>query len=376
MIRKFTDALIYSTDNRRFEPGELTVSDGRFSADAPDETVSLGGARVIPGMIDIHTHGHGGYESTEVDADGMTAMAKSYATVGTTSFMVTMMSVPLEQLEACIDAAAAAKAAPGKGCANILGVYLEGRYISLAKKGAHDPRYIAAPNPDELERLIERARPAGRFYTICAPDIPGTEELVKRAVKLGAIVSIGHSNATCAQCEECLGWGASCFTHLYNAMSGLNHRAPGCVGAALSGDSYVELICDGVHVAPEAVKLAYRAKAKDKLVLITDSAPAAGLPEGKYRMGGADVVVRDGAVFLEDGTLTGGSISLFEAMKNLTRFAGIPLEDAIPAATANPARLLGVYSEVGSLEVGKRADFIVLGADDSLRDVYVGGKKV
>ena len=376
MIRKFTDALIYSTDNRRFEPGELTVANGRFSADAPDETVSLGGARVIPGMIDIHTHGHGGYESTEVDADGMTAMARSYASVGTTSFMATMMSVPLEQLEACIDAAAAAKAARQKGCANILGVYLEGRYISLAKKGAHDPRYIAAPNPDELERLIERARPAGRFYTICAPDVPGTEELVKRAVKLGAKVSIGHSNATCAQCEECLGWGASCFTHLYNAMSGLNHRAPGCVGAALSGDSYVELICDGVHVAPEAVKLAYRAKAKDKLVLITDSAPAAGLPEGKYRMGGADVVVRDGAVFLEDGTLTGGSISLFEAMKNLTRFAGIPLEDAIPAATANPARLLGVYSEVGSLEVGKRADFIVLGADDSLRDVYVGGEKV
>lgn len=376
MIRKFTDALIYSTDNRRFEPGELTVSDGRFSAAAPDETVSLGGARVIPGMIDIHTHGHGGYESTEVDADGMTAMAKSYASVGTTSFMATMMSVPLGQLEACIDAAAAAKTECAEGCANILGVYLEGRYISLAKKGAHDPRYIAAPNPDELERLIERARPAGRFYTICAPDVPGTEELVKRAVKLGATVSIGHSNATCAQCEECLGWGASCFTHLYNAMSGLNHRAPGCVGAALSGDSYVELICDGVHVAPEAVKLAYRAKAKDKLVLITDSAPAAGLPEGKYRMGGADVVVRDGAVFLEDGTLTGGSISLFEAMKNLTRFAGIPLEDAIPAATANPARLLGVYSEVGSLEVGKRADFIVLGADDSLCDVYVGGKKV
>ena len=286
------------------------------------------------------------------------------------------MSVPLERLESCIDAAAAAKTGCAEGCANILGVYLEGRYISLAKKGAHDPRYIAAPNPDELERLIERARPAGRFYTICAPDVPGTEELVKRAVKLGAKVSIGHSNATCAQCEECLGWGASCFTHLYNAMSGLNHRAPGCVGAALSGDSYVELICDGVHVAPEAVKLAYRAKAKDKLVLITDSAPAAGLPEGSYKMGGADVVVRDGAVFLEDGTLTGGSISLFEAMKNLTRFAGIPLEDAIPAATANPARLLGVYSEVGSLEVGKRADFIVLGADDTLRDVYVGGEKI
>ena len=199
--------------------------------------------------------------------------------------------------------------------------------------------------------------------------------MVERAKKLGAVVSIGHSNATYEECVECVKWGAESYTHLFNGMSGFTHRAPGCAGAALSGDTYVELICDGVHVAPAAVKISYRAKA-DKLILITDSAPAAGLPEGNYTMGGADVVVRDGAVYLTDGTLTGGSISLFEAMRNLTKFAGIRIEDSIPTATEHPARLLGVYDRVGSLEVGKRADFIVLDDNDDISAVYSGGERV
>lgn len=368
---KFKNAKIFDTNIRRFIPGELNVMNGRITSDADGEAVDLAGKRIIPGMIDIHTHGHGGFESTEVDAAGMTKMAESYASVGTTSFMVTMMSVPFGALEHCIDSAVAAK---DKGGADILGIYLEGRYISLAKKGAHNPEYIAKPDPDELESLIKRAAPLA-FYTICAPDVPGTKALVERAKKLGAKVAIGHSNATYEQCAECIGLGVDSFTHLYNAMSPLEHRAPGCVGAALANDTYVELICDGVHVSPAAVKVAYRAKS-DKLILITDSAPAAGLPEGDYTMGGADVVVRDGAVFLKDGTLTGGSISLFEAMKNLTKFAGITLEDSIPNATEHPAKLLGVYDDVGSLEVGKRANFIVLDENDNISAVYVGGKKI
>ncbi len=371
---KLTNALIYSTEKRCFIPGELSVESGVIVGDSTDEAIDLGGKRVIPGMIDIHTHGQGGYESTEVDVDGMKEMAKSYAKVGTTSFMLTLMSQPFDILENCIDVAIKATDG-GKNDLGMLGVYLEGRYISLAKRGAHDPRYIAAPNADELESLIRRAAPLGRFYTICAPEVEGTKELVERAVSLGAAVAIGHSNAAYEECVDCIGWGANSFTHLYNGMSGLSHRSPGCVGAALAEDTYVELICDGVHVSPAAVKVAYRAK-KDKLILITDSAPAAGLPEGNYTMGGAEVVVRDGAVFLTDGTLTGGSISLFTAMNNLTRFAGISLEEAIPTATENPARLLGVYDKVGSLELGKRADFIVLNEDGGIFEIYQGGKRV
>lgn len=373
---KFTNTLIYNTEKRQFVSGTLCVSDGiivgGLADDAAFETIDLKGRRMIPGMIDMHTHGHGGYESTVVDADGMKKMAESYAGIGTTSFMVTMMSQPLDILESCIDITSEVKKS---GCRNILGVYLEGRYISLAKKGAHDPKYIAAPDADELESLIRRADGAGVFCTICAPDIEGTKELVERARELGASVSIGHTNATYEECVECVGWGAGSYTHLFNGMSGFTHRAPGCAGAALSGDTYVELICDGVHVAPAAVKVAYRARA-EKLILITDSAPAAGLPAGHYSMGGADVVVRDGAVYLSDGTLTGGSISLFEAMMNLTKFAGITLEEAIPTATKHPAEFLGVYDSVGSLDIGKRADFIILDDKNDISEIYTGGVRV
>lgn len=369
---KFINAQIYDTNERRFKLGSLSTENGIFVSDSSNEITDLKGKRIIPGMIDIHTHGHGGYESTAVDKVGMEKMALSYASVGTTSFMLTMMSLPFSELEHCIDTAKEAKNHEG---ANTLGIYLEGRYISEAKKGAHDTRFIATPNADELEKLIVRAKDVGCFYTICAPEVDGTKELVERAKKLGVCVAIGHSNATYEQCAECIGWGANSFTHLYNAMSGLSHRAPGCVGAALANDTFVELICDGVHVSPAAVKVAYRAK-NDKLILITDSAPAAGLQSGNYKMGGADVVVRDGAVFLKDGTLTGGSISLFEAVKNLSKFADIPFEDAIPTATENPAKLLGVYDKVGSLDIGKSADMIVIDDMCNIDSVYVRGNRI
>ncbi len=385
MKKIYSNAQIFDTKKRKFVEGSLLVDGDRIEAFLPPSCVGvigvkeiedMKGARIIPGMVDIHTHGHGGFETTDVDVAGMVEMAKSYAKVGTTSVMVTLMSLPLETLERAISVAKSAKESSPSDAAHILGIHLEGRYISEAKKGAHNPEYLAPLDADELEHLMELAKPVGAFHTIVAPELNGAEEFITRAKKLGATISIGHSNADSETCFEALEWGASSFTHLYNAMSGLGHRSPGCVGAAFASDSYAELICDGVHVVPTAVKAAYKAKGRDKIAIITDSAPSAGLPEGEYMMGGAKVVVRDGAVFLPDGTLTGGSISIFEAMKNLVKFADIKLEDAIICATANPAKVVGMYDEVGSLDGGKRADFLVLDEKNEIARIFVGGAEL
>lgn len=387
----FINASIYNTAAECFEAGSLIAENGiitavgaNLSADA-DEVIDCGGAYMMPGLIDIHTHGRGGYESTEADADGYIEMAKAYAKAGTTSFMPTLMSVLLSDLERSIDAASAAKKVQDASCgyagANILGIHLEGRYINVEKKGAHDPKYIKPLDPDELTSLIERSRAGDstlkRFHVICAPELDGGEAFIRRARKHGATVTIGHSNATCDECMAAMQWGASSFTHLFNAMSSLSHRSPGCVGAALSTDAYVELISDGRHVLPEVVRIVTRAKAKDKLALITDSVPPAGLPEGEYTVGGARTIAKDGAVWLPDGTLNGSIISMYDALTRFMKFNEITLEKAIPYATINPARLIGADSEVGSLEVGKRADFILLCEDKiSIDRVYVNAKQV
>ena len=387
MKTAFINAKIYNTAAERFEDGALLTENGRitgFSGDA-DVTVDCKGAYMIPGLIDMHTHGRGGYEATDADAEGYIAMAKAYAVAGTTSFMPTMMSVPLEDLErsvdACITAKKAQDAADSCLSANILGIHLEGRYISTAKKGAHDPKFITPLDPDELTALIERSRSGDstitRFHTIVAPELPGADAFIARAKALGATVSIGHSNATCEECLHAMELGADSYTHLFNAMSALTHRAPGCVGAALSTDAYAELISDGRHVVPEVVRIVYRAKAKDKLVLITDSVPPAGLPDGEYIVGGARAICRDGAVWLPDGTLNGSIISMYDALTRFMQFNDITLEEALPYATINPARLIRADGEVGSLEIGKRADFILLKEDKiSIDKVYVNANEV
>ncbi|MBQ8508948.1 MAG: N-acetylglucosamine-6-phosphate deacetylase [Clostridia bacterium] len=376
----YTNAWIYNTAARRFELGAMGVENGLIcTPDGGAQTVDCGGAYIIPGLIDIHTHGRGGYESTEAGTEDFVKMAKSYAAAGTTSFLPTLMSVPLEMLEKSIDVTAEVKAMQDKApCgANILGIHLEGRYINEKRKGAHNPKYLAPLNADEMVGLMTRAASLERFHLICAPELEGGEAFVKRAVSMGATVTIGHSDATYDECVAAMDWGVTSFTHLYNAMSPMTHRAPGCVGAGLSSDAYTELICDGCHVNPAVVRMTYRAKAKDKLVLVTDSAPAAGLPEGNYKMGGADIVIGNGAAFLPDGTLTGSIISMFDGVKNLAKFAGISLAEALPAATSNPARLIGADGVVGSLEIGKNADFILLKEDQAAIDrVYVRGTLV
>ncbi len=317
---------------------------------------------MLPGMVDIHTHGRCGYGTLGADEASLKEMAREYALVGTTAFLPSLMSAPLEMLKTSIENIAKAQIEPSG--ARMLGVYLEGRYISNKRKGAHDASHLAPLDVSELEMLVDIYRRScnsdGSFRVICAPELDGSDEFIKRACALGASVSIGHSDADTEACEHALECGADSFTHLYNAMSPLNHRLCGCVGTALTSDAFAELICDGCHVARDAVRIAYMAKAGDRLVLITDSAPFAGLPDGEYIQENIKFVIRNGAAWLVDGTLIGSVVSLFDAMKKFMEFCGISLEEAIPYATINPAKAIKIDDKLGSLDVGKYADFILI----------------
>lgn len=384
MKTAYINAKIYNTEKKCFEDGTLFVEDGIISApfDA-DKTVDLGGACVMPGLVDVHTHGRIAIDADDADADKMCEMAMSYAKAGTTSFMPTFATVPFDWYSRAIDNIVEAKARQDKApCgANILGIHFEGRYINVKKKGAHDPSLLAPLSTDELLGHIERMRNGDstlkHFHITCAPELDGGEEFIRRAVSMGATVAIGHSAATYEQCMEAMKWGAKAFTHLYNAMSAMTHREPGCVGTGLSTEAYTELICDGYHVDPTVVKVTYRSKASDKLVLITDSLPAAGMAPGVYKMGDGICDTRNGKVGLcADGvTIYGSTIDLFTGMKNFMSFTGITLEEAIPYATINPAKMIDADDVVGSLEIGRFADFIVLDDAQAIADVYVRGEK-
>ncbi len=386
MTTLFTNAKIYNTSKKCFEDGELYVRDGIIALPcAADETVDLGGACVMPGLVDVHTHGRIGIAADDADisAERMLTLAKSYAACGTTSFMATFATVPLDWYANAIDSITEAKRSQDENVcgANILGIHFEGRYLSHAKKGAHTPELLSSLDADELAGHITRMRsgcPEMRFHVTCAPELEGSEEFIKHAVSMNATVGIGHSDATLDECKAALSWGATAFTHLYCAMSAMEHRAPGCAGAGLSSDAYTELICDGYHVFPDVVKVTQRAKSPDKLVVITDSIIAAGMPLGVYKMGAMVCDTRDGKVGrLADGvTICGSIIDMFTALKNFAEFTGLSLEEAIPYATKNPAEMVGVYSRVGSLDVGKSADFLVLGNNnETISHVFVRGVK-
>ncbi len=381
MKTAFINANIYNTEKKTFESGTLYTDNGIICAPCEaDETVDCGGAYMIPGLVDVHTHGRVGIDSNSADADTVCELAKSYAKAGTTSFMTTFGSAPYDWYPRAIDNIVEANSRQHKSVygANIIGIHLEGRYICMKRKGAHTPENLAPLDPDELAGFVERMRSGDsklhRFHTICAPELEGSDEFIKRAVEMGVTVGIGHSDATLEQCQHAMELGARSFVHLYNAMSPMTHRAPGCVGAGLSSDAYTELICDGYHVDPAVVKITYRAKSADRLVLITDSITAAGLEPGIYTVSGAYCDTRNGKTGLcRDGvTINGSIIDLFTGMKNFMKFTGITLEEAIPYATINPARMVCADNEVGSLEIGKNADFILLNDDKAtIKRVYV-----
>ena len=375
------NARIYRTVSRIFSVGSVLVENGRITAlFTEDITPPAGipvydaeGRRVIPGLVDVHTHGRAGGDFGTADSALMTVMAKSYLDSGVTTVMPTLASAPLSELETSIDRinTLRAEGAASEGeLPNIAGTHLEGRYLNVKRRGAHAADLLVKPDPAEVEGLL--CRMEGARHVSAALELDDGDFL-RRALELGATLSLGHTDADFETASELFSKGVTALTHTFNAMPPLHHRDGGVVAAGLTSDTALcEMICDGFHIAPHMVKLAYRL-ASERLVLITDSMEATGCADGEYRIAGNPVTVKDGKARTHDGAIAGSTLSMWEAVRNLRDFAGTTLENAIYAATMAPAREIGLEGEIGSIEAGKRADLLVLDDGDAIHRVMCGG---
>lgn len=375
------NARIYHTVSRSFSVGSVLVENGRITAlFTEDITPPAGipvydaeGRRVIPGLVDVHTHGRAGGDFGTADSALMTVMAKSYLDSGVTTVMPTLASAPLSELENSIDRinTLRAEAAASEGeLPSIAGTHLEGRYLNVKRRGAHAADLLVKPDPAEVEGLL--CRMEGARHVSAALELDNGDFL-RHALELGATLSLGHTDADFETASALFSKGVTALTHTFNAMPPLHHRDGGVVAAGLTSDTALcEMICDGFHIAPHMVKLAYRL-AGERLVLITDSMEATGCADGEYRIAGNPVTVKDGKARTHDGAIAGSTLSMWEAVRNLRDFAGTTLENAIYAATMAPAREIGLEGEIGSIEAGKRADLLVLDDGDAIHRVMCGG---
>lgn len=365
---KIIHANIYQNKTRSFEAGSILIENDVIRAvgkvDADDaEVLDARGAYLVPGLVDVHTHGRIGLDFSTCDPKDFGTMARDYARYGVTTVMPTLESVPLEQMLAMTDALN--RFAPAPDQADLYGVHWEGRYMNPAKRGAHAPEYLAPPRAEELDSEVFRM--CRRLHISAAYELDEGFAFAKRALAMGATLGLAHTTANYARTKEIEAQGITSYTHLYNAMMPLHHRDGGTVCAALEGDKFVELICDGIHISPEMIRLAYRAKGAERISLVSDSIEAAGMPDGHYSIGGLAVTVTNGiALTDDDGVLAGSTLSLNRAVNNLMDFCGIPLTEAILCATETPARQVGIFDTVGSIEVGKRADLLFLKNDRRL----------
>jgi len=327
---------------------------GNINADC--EIIDAADKYVIPSFIDIHTHGAMGVDFLNAALDNSDALLGHYLDHATKTIYATTVTAPEGQI---LNAIKNIKEISKQNKINIEGIHVEGPFISKDAPGCHKISEIRLPTISELDKICEAADGLKLRITV-APELNGAEEFIKEAVKRGINIGIGHTIADGETAKKALSWGANVMIHLYNTMTPLHHRKPGCVGIGLSSDAYTEIICDGYHINPDVIDLTYKVKGTDKLVLITDSMEATGMPNGKYSIGGIDVYMKDDVVKTETGALAGSTLNMLTAVKNLMKFADVPLADAIICASLTPAKVVGIDDVTGSIEIGKRADISIL----------------
>ncbi len=357
--------------------GEVVVEEGRISSIGPqdtflgdaDEVIELGDRWLVPGYIDPHVHGGCDGQCNTSDAEEVAEVAGFHARHGTTGLVATTVAAPVEQLVGALEAIARCSAP------TLLGAHLEGPFLSPERPGAMDPGLFLAPDVEQLGRLLEAGAGAVRVVTL-APELPGALELVRMLARAGIVVSVGHTDASDAEVREAVLAGASAATHVFNAMAPFHHRVPGAVGAVLDlPEVSCELICDGVHVDPVAMRLLYRAKGAYGVRLVTDAMSAAGMPDGDYQLGGRQVTVIGGrAVLAGGGSIAGSTLTMEAAVQNAVRFLGISVEEAVLMASTNSARLLGLGRRKGEISAGSDADLVVLDELLAVQATMVAGQ--
>ncbi|CDQ21062.1 N-acetylglucosamine 6-phosphate deacetylase [Halobacillus karajensis] len=316
---------------------------------------------LVPGFIDVHIHGANGHDVMDATPEALDGLATQLPKEGTTSFLATTMTQSKENISRALkNAGEYIESQKREGKAEVLGVHLEGPFISEEKAGAQPPEHIAKPSLELFHKWQKESENHIKLVTI-APETDGALQFIKEICGKGVVCSLGHSSATLETANEAVKHGASHVTHLFNQMSGLHHREPGLVGAAFTNpELWVEMIVDHIHVHPEAVKLAYRMIGSKRTVLITDAMRAKCLPEGIYDLAGQSVRVQNGEARLEDGTLAGSILTLEEAAQKMQDFVGVNREELVQITSANAARELGVYHRKGSIAEKKDADLVIL----------------
>jgi N-acetylglucosamine-6-phosphate deacetylase len=358
------------------EDGQIAFIGPRNGRELPGdaEVLDYPGATLAPPYFDVHTHGAAGHDLMEATPEAIHAIGSFYAAHGVGNYLATTVTAPLDAtLRALSGLARHIAAAPVEGQARMAGIHLEGPFLSHLRRGVHPPELLLAPDIGVFDRLFDAAEGNVRLMTL-APELPGAIELAAHAISRGVRVSVGHSNATAAETRAAIAVGAASATHTFNAMRPLDHREPGILGTALSSDAlFAEMICDGIHTAPEMVRIWWRSKGPERAILITDSMSAAGMPDGLYRLGSMEVQVKDGKA-TAGAALAGSLLTLDRGLANFMEFTGAPLESALRMATQNPAAMTGLSVE--SLTAGNPANLVAVDAKGRLVASIRNGRPV
>ena len=360
----------------KIEKGSVLIENGKIKEINPSnvndtEVIDAEGLYLSPGFIDVHIHGAGGCDTMDGTVESINTIAKTIVEHGTTSFTPTTMTVAAEDIRKSMKVIKKLKEEGTEG-ANVLGAHLEGPFISPKAIGAQNPNFLLAPSVENYNKIVGDYGDAVVSITM-APEVEGAKELIKYLSDNGVTVSMGHTKATYDEAIEGIKCGACHSTHLYNAMTPFTHREPGVVGATFDTDITTETISDGIHISYPALRTAYKQKGTDKVLLVSDAMEACGMPDGQYSLGGQDVIVKNGAARLLDGTLAGSVLTLDKAVKNIYSNSNYPLNEVVRMATYNGAKHCHVEDHKGLIKEGYDADLILFNED--IKKFIINNKK-